>query len=229
MRERFLFVRADTHRGRLFLWEEVKLMPKILLSLATISLVSVVAIGATRAYFSDTETSTGNSFTAGTLDLNLDGGNINVVKFTVSNKAPGDSGTGYWAVYNAGSIAGYLDLEGKTVTNLENGCNEPESTSDATCDNPGSGQGELGASMNVDLFIDNDHDGVLEGGDGDTSLYSGTLDGLAGATVADIALASLMTKYISLNWSIPTSVGNIIQSDSVQLDMTFELGQTTGQ
>ena len=40
-------------------------MNKILLSLLTISLVSVVAVGATRAYFSDNETSTGNSFTAG--------------------------------------------------------------------------------------------------------------------------------------------------------------------
>jgi predicted ribosomally synthesized peptide with SipW-like signal peptide len=44
-------------------------MRKILFSLLTISAVSAVVIGATGAYFSDTETSTGNTFMTGTIDL----------------------------------------------------------------------------------------------------------------------------------------------------------------
>ena len=47
-------------------------MKKILLSLSMIGAVAVVAIGATGAFFSDTETSTGNTFTAGAIDLKVD-------------------------------------------------------------------------------------------------------------------------------------------------------------
>jgi len=46
-------------------------MKRILLSVLTISMVGAVTIGATGAYFSDTEKSTGNTFTAGTIDLAL--------------------------------------------------------------------------------------------------------------------------------------------------------------
>jgi len=45
---------------------------RILLSLGMIIFVAVGAIGATGAFFSDTETSTGNTFTAGAIDLKVD-------------------------------------------------------------------------------------------------------------------------------------------------------------
>jgi len=45
---------------------------KILLSLGTLVFVAAVALGATGAFFSDTETSTGNTFTAGAIDLTVD-------------------------------------------------------------------------------------------------------------------------------------------------------------
>lgn len=46
-------------------------MKRILLSLATIALVGGVGVAATRAFFSDVETSTGNKFEAGKLDLQI--------------------------------------------------------------------------------------------------------------------------------------------------------------
>lgn len=45
---------------------------KVIVSLAVIGIVAAVAIGATIAYFSDTETSANNIFTAGTIDLSID-------------------------------------------------------------------------------------------------------------------------------------------------------------
>ncbi len=45
---------------------------KIVVSLAVIGVVAVIAIGATIAYFSDTETSANNMFVAGTIDLKVD-------------------------------------------------------------------------------------------------------------------------------------------------------------
>mgnify|MGYP001600450916 FL=1 len=47
-------------------------MKKILLSLSMVAAVAVLAVGATGAFFSDTETSTGNIFTAGAIDLQID-------------------------------------------------------------------------------------------------------------------------------------------------------------
>lgn len=44
---------------------------KIIISLSVIGLVAVVAIGGTIAYFNDTETSTGNIFVAGAMDLKV--------------------------------------------------------------------------------------------------------------------------------------------------------------
>jgi len=50
-------------------------MKRILISLMTIAIVAVVGFAVTRAYFSDTETSTGNKITAGTIDIAVDGEN----------------------------------------------------------------------------------------------------------------------------------------------------------
>jgi len=47
-------------------------MKKILLSVMTIALVATAGIAATRAYFTDTESSVGNTFTAGTIDIAVD-------------------------------------------------------------------------------------------------------------------------------------------------------------
>jgi len=47
-------------------------MKKILLSLGMIVFVGAVAAGATGAFFNDTETSTGNTFAAGDIDLKID-------------------------------------------------------------------------------------------------------------------------------------------------------------
>lgn len=45
---------------------------KLIISLSIIGIVSAIAIGATVAYYNDTETSTGNIFVAGTMDLKVD-------------------------------------------------------------------------------------------------------------------------------------------------------------
>lgn len=47
-------------------------MKKILISVGIIGVVAAAIIGGTVAYFSDTETSTGNTFTAGSIDLKID-------------------------------------------------------------------------------------------------------------------------------------------------------------
>jgi len=81
-------------------------MKKILISLSIIGAVAAIAVGGTIAYFSDTETSTGNTFTAGTLDLTVDAPQDSI--WTMTNMAPGDSTSGTLAMTNAGSLPGDL-------------------------------------------------------------------------------------------------------------------------
>src|SRR3989344_4707232 len=49
-----------------------EIMKKILLSLGTLVAVAAVVAGGTIAFYNDTETSSGNIFTAGSIDLKVD-------------------------------------------------------------------------------------------------------------------------------------------------------------
>jgi len=60
----------------------------ILISLLVIGTVAMVAGAGTLAYFSDTEISTGNTFTAGTIDIAVDGQNPWKENFTLKDLKP---------------------------------------------------------------------------------------------------------------------------------------------
>jgi predicted ribosomally synthesized peptide with SipW-like signal peptide len=79
-------------------------MKKILISISTIAIVAVVAVTATRAYFNSTVTSTGNTFSAGTLAL--DGPGITTFNVgDIPNMAPGDkTGTASITIKNDGTM-----------------------------------------------------------------------------------------------------------------------------
>jgi len=80
---------------------------KILLSGATAAAAAALIIGATFAYFSDTETSTGNTFTAGTLDVEITDQNLDTPfqdEILVTNWAPGEERFVNFDVKNFGSL-----------------------------------------------------------------------------------------------------------------------------
>lgn len=88
--------------------------------------VAAIAGGATYAYFSDIETSAGNTLTAGTLDLKVDG-NDAMIPYSVSKLKPGEiRGTPTYAIKNTGSVPGRLSYKVTNVTTNENGVSEPE-------------------------------------------------------------------------------------------------------
>ena len=198
---------------------------RILASIVVIALMGVAIGAGTLAYFSDTETSTGNTFTAGTLDLQVDGGDVNVVKWTVANFKPTGQATKTFALQNVGSISGYLDIENIVVTEYENDLIDPEA--DAGDVTPS--VGELGSVVKINLFIDQDGDGWYDAGD----VYIQTNTFIKDLP-ANFELDQLMTPgqtiYISgqVNWW-STADDNLAQSDSLDLGLEFELGQTAAQ
>jgi spore coat-associated protein N len=167
--------------------------------------------GGVYAYFSDLETSSGNSATAGTLDLVL---NDNVAKsMTFSNVKPGDSGADNFKVRNAGSINGDLSVAVQSIVNGPGTTPEPEPIPD---------NGELGANMNVVFWVDSDNDKVVDGSE--TVLFSGLMND-ATLPVNNQAMAPGAETYIGFSWSIPTTVGNVIQGDTVAFSIEFTLTQ----
>jgi hypothetical protein len=162
-------------------------MKKILLSVLSIGIVATVAVYASQAFFSDKETSTGNRFSAGAIDLKIDytgyyntkvgEGNPLVhwdLKDLVAEKffdfadvKPGDFGEGTLSfhVYNNPAWA---CVSVKNLTNNENGCTEPEGLpegTDTTCDNPGLGQGELASHLYFTAWEDVNGNNIWEAGE----------------------------------------------------------------
>jgi len=161
-------------------------MRKILLSVMTIGLVVVAGIGASRAFFSDVETSTDNVFQAGTLDLLVDntctynGGSCDLAGptgatgvltsweptdlqdgvhkfFYFGDVKPGDEGEDTISLHvNNNDAWACMDIS--TLANDDNGCTEPESDPfDGNDSTCGSGQGEL--AQGLEFFAWNDING----------------------------------------------------------------------
>jgi len=215
-------------------------MKKILISLSVIGVVAAIAVGGTIAYFSDTETSAGNTFTAGTLDLkvgNQDDPNIAVI---LDNVKPGDTKYEYWTLKNSGSIAGKPYISFGSILNKENGCTDPERDLDASCDNPGDGQGELGSFLYTQMYwrqgSDSWHQIRLVNYCGDPKLNAlGAITvgkGLFTGCGIDPAFPVLNTgdelQVQFRTWwdgRFSTPVDNKAQGDSSIIDVTFHLDQ----
>lgn len=151
-------------------------MRKILVSLSTIGIVSMIAIGATMAYFGDIETSTDNTFTAGSIDLKIDyrcEDDLCEVPFKDLNNdqffgncdiKPGDKGevTISWHISN-NKAWGRMRMT--DVFDYEYHCTEPEAEVDSTCGpedpfNPGVDLGELSDFLTFTAWMD---EGDVEG------------------------------------------------------------------
>lgn len=138
---------------------------KILISSMVIALVCALIGGGIYAVFSDTEDSSGNEFTAGTLNLvpSTSGECSDAGKYTVTpggdglngyvvftNLAPGDSGSITWTLTNDGSLDGTLTIA-STVTFSDVDANEPENAVTDPHANDGGGNGDLDEFVAVNL------------------------------------------------------------------------------
>lgn len=178
----------------------------------------------TGAWLSDNESSTGNTLTAGKLDLTVDGVNTNVVKFNVNPFVPGNQPNVTYQLKNEGNITGYLDLQSVTFVDYENDLIDPETEAgDITTD-----VGELSGIVGIRIMNDINGDGWLQ--TGDTIIYDGPISGLASAYDSNITIPAGGTLHLNvlINWW-STANDNLAQTDSTVIGMTFELAQTTAQ
>ncbi len=201
-------------------------MKKILgLTIAALLVMALVG-GGTWAYFSDPETSTGNTITAGTLNLTSvvsgsfsgdagnytttagsDGVNGNVVFGDNVGVEPGESGSITWTLTESGSLGGTLTIS-STLTSDENSLGEPEYNAtlpgaDTGTDSDGTDMdGELHTYVGATLTRDGT---VIYGGLTDTDYYA--LAGVPAVLNAESRpMSGGATIVYVLKWNIATDV-----------------------
>lgn len=175
-------------------------MKKILLSSALILFVGgALALGGTGAFFSDTELSSGNTFSAGAIDLKVDNhsyyngmlnasttwevSDLTIQKFfDFPDLKPGDIGEDTISLHVNNNDA-YLCANVTLTSNDDNGLTEPEALVDG---NDGPGNGELASNVYFVWWAD-DGDNVLE--DNEKVISEGPIGalGLQGSTTVALA------------------------------------------
>jgi predicted ribosomally synthesized peptide with SipW-like signal peptide len=172
---------------------------KVLIATLALALVAAfVGIGV-YAQFTDVEKSTNNIFTAGTLNLTVDGKEgVNVpVYFNEGNIKPGDSGSAPITLANVGSIDGVASIEGEITTQT-----------------PGpDGNNDLAGAIDIVVKYN------------DVVKYSGKLNALGKTELG--FLTSGAEGTVVFEWSLNVNVGNAVQGDSVTFNLVFYLDQAS--
>ena len=195
-------------------------MKKLFLSSLILGITSVLAIGSTTAYFSDTEISSANTFTAGTLDLTVDGGDVDIVKFNINNMRPGNQPKGTYTLKNVGTVPGNLSLSSITITNTENNWTEPEQNAGDSS----STLGELSQVVNLRIFLDLNGDGWIS--TGDPVVFNNKISNLpVSLDLGKTLMANEEVKVVFLFDWWNTTIDNQAQDDSMVLDLEFTLQQ----
>jgi predicted ribosomally synthesized peptide with SipW-like signal peptide len=197
---------------------------RILISLSIIGVVAAIAIGGTVAYFSDTETSAGNTFVAGTINLQVGDNDPTTWNFQVGDVKPGDKGAEEVLVKNIGGNKGYLHIAFANLINDDVDCPDPEADVDTTC---GAEKiGELAENLDVIVYLDEVQDDNFDMDD-DTLIYQGKVKGILQGDLFNYLLPSGVSKDLRIEWKLDSSVGNIVQTDKTGFDIVFELTQKT--
>jgi spore coat-associated protein N len=202
-------------------------LKKILgLTIAAILVIGMVGVG-TWAYFEDTETTTA-TLSAGTLNLQVNGGDGAVTTFSMSNLKPGATGSGNTTVNNVGSLDGSLSVGSSVATNTEN---SPDEFNDGS-------PGDLGEAVNIAVYMDVNSNDIYDAGtdiglksDGNTystsPLQFATVDSYASKTWTIGLLTASGQQKFHVDWQFTDSgvSQNKCQGDSVSIDFTFTLRQ----
>lgn len=207
-------------------------MKKILLSIGMIVFVAAAAAGATGAFFSDSETSTGNVLAAGAIDLGIDNtsyynGQANEgttwsldydvddetprVFFNFNDLKPGDYGEDTISLHVTDNAA-WLCADISLTENDDKSCNEPEIDAEgAGCSGEPDADladGELAGELDFMYWAD-DGDNVLESNEVPT-----ITSGIFGATtVGATTTLSLVDK--THNVFSPNAVGTALEPSAM--------------
>ncbi len=207
-------------------------MKKIIISLSIIGVVAAVIVGGTVAFFSDTETSTGNTFTAGSIDLKIDNDAwfngeqqeqfswelsdlTNQLFFNYTDLKPGDWEEDTVSIHVIDNPS-WVCVDINLTKDADETCTEPEWEDDEFCgDGDPLWNGELGGEMEF-IFWADDGDDVYE--DDEQIVYSGNMrDNLYDVTL----------PIVDSNYNIFTGLSNnpLPGEETVYIGKAFCFGE----
>jgi len=205
------------------------------LGIAVAVVIALVTTG-TFALFSDTETSSPNTFTAGIIDLEVDCDGDTTFTLTddppeifnylpASDIKPGDSGHVTLSLHlKADTNNADLWMQVLNLDNFGGVLSEPEDEEE----NATSVDDDIASEILVKLWID-DGDNVYEpdSPELETYFYEGTLSGLetAGKQTVQLNAVASTTYYVGWSWELPSGVGNEHQGDYCTFDIVFGADQ----
>lgn len=215
---------VDVSRGRLRvgLAEDFGMNVKILGSLFVVGLVSSFVGYGTYAYFSDTETSAGNVFTAGSLNLLVNEANGVTGTISAPNMAPGESVSGSVVLRNAGSITHdlVLDLTGTAIV-TDAGANP------ADPDDGGVSATGINHYLIVTAFTYNGASLLGSYTDTNTDGKISLAEIVARGTLAGLTDPGVVGKTLTMTMTLDTITPNHIKHDSATMTLTFNLAQNS--
>lgn len=187
-------------------------MKKLLISLLSIGVVSAVAIGATSAYFTDTEVLGTNTISTGTISLR-DARDTWMLNVNLSNLKPGDFVRKWVVLENDGS----LDIKFLRINAINK-------------------TGDLTLLDNVNVTVYNTVTGYEQGiftpnwGTGQPiSPWLTDIDVLGTAVYRDATAGHIMVpgskSTMILDFRVPTTLGNEFQGLSASFDLEFTAEQ----
>jgi len=210
-------------------------MSMIFRSLFVIAAVAAIAGGATFAYFSDTATVAGTTFSAGTMNLDVDRNPIGDAQDWVKSfNVEGDTYKTYLTGLGLNPEEFYAKLGTK---NLKPG-SEGNQTIDIrkTGNVDGIAKIKFNRTSSADQLRNNLKFTLKYSANNDhywNTIASGTLAEFEGKTYTlgeitgdkDLSGENGKVATIKIEWSVPTSAGNEIQGDSVVVDAVITLEQ----
>jgi hypothetical protein len=134
---------------------------------------------------------------------------------------PGTSGTNRVTLRNDGTRDGVLELRSVEYTSYENGLTGPEAKVDNTGGDPGLGAGELEDALELRASLAFD-DGSSRYVIGNASSYR-TVASLADVSVPLGELPARESVDLVVEFRVPATTGNEIQSDTIVVDFEFRL------
>ncbi|HEU5006135.1 MAG TPA: hypothetical protein VFT67_04130 [Jatrophihabitantaceae bacterium] len=138
---------------------------------------------------------------------------------TITKLIPGGSSSAVVGVRNLSNASADIALQLTNVHDDEHGCTKSEALVDTTCDDPGPGEGDLGADL---VF-------TIDEGTAKTGPFTNTWTGSAAtlvsaATDISAAIPATSDRWLRITVSLPFATGNETQTDTfgfgIQVDLT---------
>lgn len=182
--------------------------------------------GGTFAQFTDEEVTPAQSVSTGSVDIEFTDATASnsaiAFPLDVQNAQPGATNpTQYIHVLNSGSLPVSIQTLLKKVADDDNTCTEPETVAEADCATDTDGELDSVMTLNINGFVN--------GGDTLSALAVGAealVNGPSQSGADSIFnLAPGEDRWLSVDYEIPLSAGNEIQTDTVQWEVLFKAAQ----